>query len=162
MFILKMSKEINYESHNRNGWKFRRYWSGYQDTGYEWKSQQVQATLFDFSKKQAVIVFYKGSVEYYLSLNDILFFETDEKNVRAHTCDDLYQVKYKLYELEEILPGHFMRVSKSTILNLQKIYALHKTISSPCLIEFANTSKQVYVSRHYYRPLRSRLEEKRL
>lgn len=57
--------------------------------------QQVQATLFDFSKKQAVIVFYKGSVEYYLSLNDILFFETDEKNVRAHTCDDLYQVKYK-------------------------------------------------------------------
>ena len=73
-----------------------------------------------------------------------------------------YQVKYKLYELEEILPGHFMRVSKSTILNLQKIYALHKTISSPCLVEFANTSKQVYVSRHYYRPLRSRLEEKRL
>lgn len=124
--------------------------------------QQVQATLFDFSKKQAVIVFYKGSVEYYLSLNDILFFETDEKNVRAHTCDDLYQVKYKLYELEEILPGHFMRVSKSTILNPQKIYALHKTISSPCLVEFANTSKQVYVSRHYYRPLRSRLEEKRL
>ena len=46
---------------------------------------------------------------------------------QAHTWDDLYQVKYKLYELEEILPGHFMRVSKSTILNLQKIYALHKT-----------------------------------
>ena len=28
--------------------------------------QQIQETLFDFSKKQAVIVFYKDSVEYYL------------------------------------------------------------------------------------------------
>ncbi|UTY40078.1 LytTR family transcriptional regulator [Allocoprobacillus halotolerans] len=126
------------------------------------KIQHIQEVLRDISKSQTAIVFYKGTVEYYLSLNDILFFETDGKEIHGHTCDDMYKIKYKLYELEEILPGRFMRVSKSTILNIQKIYALHKTISSPCLVEFEHTHKQVYISRHYYKPLRSRLEEKRL
>ena len=74
----------------------------------------------------------------------------------------MYKIKYKLYELEEILPGYFMRVSKSTILNMKKIYAMHKSISGPCLVEFENTHKQVYVSRRYYKLLRIKLEEKRL
>lgn len=130
--------------------------------GINERVQRIQAALQDISKSQTAIVFYKGTVEYYLSLNDILFFETDGKDIQAHTCDDMYQIKYKLYELEEILPGHFMRVSKSTVLNIKKIYALHKTISSPCLVEFEHSHKQVYVSRHYYKSLRSRLEEKRL
>ena len=51
-------------------------------------------------------------------------FETEEKVVYAHTKDDMFQVKYRLYELEEILPGYFMRISKSTILNAKK-YDLH-------------------------------------
>lgn len=126
------------------------------------KVQHMQEILQDISKSQTTIVFYKGAIEYYLSLNDILFFETDGKAIHGHTCDDMFKIKYKLYELEEILPGYFMRVSKSTILNIKKIYALHKTISSPCLVEFEHSHKQIYVSRHYYKLLRSRLEEKRL
>ncbi|WP_332525109.1 LytTR family DNA-binding domain-containing protein [Terrisporobacter sp.] len=43
-------------------------------------------------------------MEYYISLSDILFFETEENTMSAHTIDNVYQVKYKLYELEEILP----------------------------------------------------------
>lgn len=54
-----------------------------------------------------------------------------------------------------------MRVSKSTILNIKKIYAINKSISSPCLVQFEKTHKEVYISRHYYKPLRLRLEEKR-
>lgn len=49
--------------------------------------------------------FYKGNTEYYLSLDEILFFETDEAGISAHTKTDAYQTKYKLYELEDMLPG---------------------------------------------------------
>ena len=122
----------------------------------------IQDFLSDLSKQQTQMIFYKGHVEYYLNLSQILFFETDGKDVQAHTSADMYKIKYKLYELEEILPGYFMRVSKSTILNMKKIYAMHKSISGPCLVEFENTHKQVYVSRRYYKLLRIRLEEKRL
>ena len=102
----------------------------------------------------------KDDVSYYLNLSDILFFETDSKIVMAHTTKNAYQVKYKLYELEDILGGNFMRVAKSTILNLDKIYAITRSISN-CQIKFEESYKTVYVSRHYYRDLRNRLEERR-
>lgn len=82
------------------------------------------------------------------------------KIVMAHTTKNAYQVKYKLYELEDILGGNFMRVAKSTILNLDKIYAITRSISN-CQIKFEESYKTVYVSRHYYRDLRNRLEERR-
>ena len=107
-------------------------------------------------------VFYKGSTEYYLTLNDILFFETDENGISAHTKDNVYQTRYKLYELEELLPGSFMRVSKSAILNTSHIYSIKRNLTAASAVTFQGTHKQVYVSRYYYKPLISKLEEKRL
>lgn len=92
--------------------------------------------------------------------NNILFFETDAKQVMAHTTRNAYFVKYKLYELENLLSGQFMRVSKSTILNLDQIYAVTKSISN-CQIKFHDSYKTVYVSRRYYRDLNERLKERR-
>ena len=116
--------------------------------------------LLKKEKKLDQIEAFKDNISYYLNLSDILFFETDSKVVMAHTRTDSYQVKYKLYELEDILGGDFMRVSKSTILNLKQIYALTRSISN-CPIKFQDSYKTVYVSRHYYRELRNRLEERR-
>lgn len=78
-------------------------------------------------KKQTNLQFYKDNVEYYPSLDSVLFFETSGGNINAHTGDNFYQVKNKLYELEELLPDNFIRVSKSTILNVTHIYSLEKT-----------------------------------
>ena len=96
-----------------------------------------------------------------MPLQEILFFETEGTSIRAHTKDDIYGARYRLYELEETLPGYFMRVSKSTILNIRHIYAMTRSLSASCVVEFKDTHKQVYVSRHYYKPLKNRLEEKR-
>ena len=73
----------------------------------------------------------------------------------------MYQVKYRLYELEEFLPGHFLRISKSTILNTEKVYAIRRNLTASSEVEFQNTHKQVFVSRAYYKSLRHKLEEKR-
>lgn len=100
------------------------------------------------------------NTSYYLSINDILFFETDAKQVMAHMTRNAYFVKYKLYELESLLGGQFMRISKSTILNLDQIYAITKSISN-CQIKFHDSYKTVYVSRRYYRDLNDRLKERR-
>lgn len=121
--------------------------------------QQVLAKLADSNRR---FVFYKGDTEYYLSLEDVLFFETDGKTIQVHTRNDIYQTRYKLYELEEFLPGNFMRVSKSAILNTHQVYSITKSISSSSLVQFRNSHKQVYVSRMYYKPLKCNLEEKRI
>ena len=106
-------------------------------------------------------MFYKGDTSYYLPLEDVLFFETEENEVHAHTRKEIYRTKYRLYALEEMLPGFFMRVSKSTILNTRKIYSMTKSLPASCTVEFQGTHKQAYVSRYYYKPLKDRLEEKR-
>lgn len=123
--------------------------------------QAVQQAVCQAVSQRKTFVFYKGDVEYYLGLEQILFFETDGNGVSAHTVDDVYQTKSKLYELEEVLPSSFMRISKSTILNVNRVYAMTRNLTASSLIEFQNTHKQVYVSRNYYKALKCRLEEKR-
>lgn len=132
-----------------------------RSSGLNDQVRQIQKSLSEISRQDQQIVFFKDETEYYLPLTEILFFETDGKEIHAHTADDIYKIKYRLYELEEILPGYFMRVSKSTILNTRCIYAINRSVSTSCVVQFRSTHKQVYVSRYYYKPLRNRLEEKR-
>ena len=124
------------------------------------KIHNIQKTIADILTEKESITFYKNDTEYYLDLKEILFFETEESSINAHTNKDVYKVKYKLYELEEILPGYFMRVSKSTILNTNHIYSITRSLSSSSIVEFKATHKKVYVSRHYYKPLKIKLLER--
>ncbi len=123
--------------------------------------QRLQAALSDIALGSKKFVCYQNETEYYIPLDDILFFETESGRIRAHTKNQVYLTKLKLYELEEILPGSFMRVSKSTILNINHIYSITKNLTSSSVVEFSGTHKQVYVSRYYYKPLKFKLEEKR-
>lgn len=104
--------------------------------------------------------FYKDNIEYYIPLNTILFFETSENEINAHTSNEIYKVKYKLYELEEILPINFIRVSKSTILNVDHIFSIEKNLTASSIVQFNKTHKQVYVSRNYYKKLKERINER--
>ncbi|KRM95367.1 response regulator [Liquorilactobacillus aquaticus DSM 21051] len=115
--------------------------------------------MLQAKQKRCSLLFYKKGTEYYINVDDILFFETNARQIHAHTEDDVYVVKYRLYELEDILSDEFMRVSKSTILNTNKIFSLTHSVSNS-LIQFQNSHKQIYVSRKYYKLLRKRLEEK--
>lgn len=127
--------------------------------------EEIYALMNTIQKSVAAsdnFVGYKEDREYFLRLNDILFFETEDGLLWAHTKNDMYSIRYKLYELEELLPGFFMRVSKSTILNTHHIYSIGKNITSTSLVQFRNSHKQVYVSRYYYKPLRLYLEERSL
>ena len=105
--------------------------------------------------------FYKDNTEYYIPLNSILFFETSGNEINAHTSNEIYKVKYKLYELEEILPINFIRVSKSTILNVDHIFSIEKNLTASSIVQFNKTHKQVYVSRNYYKKLKERINERR-
>ena len=70
---------------------------------------QLQRTLEKMKSSTNQFVLYKGETEYYLDISELLFFETEGNTVNAHTTDDVFRVKYKLYELEEMLPRKFVR-----------------------------------------------------
>ena len=107
------------------------------------------------------LTFYKDRSEYFVDVSEILFFETDGEKIYGHTKEEAYEVRQKLYELEEILPIAFCRISKSTIVNAKQIYSIEKSFSGTSTVNFYQTHKQVHVSRHYYQLLKERLKEMR-
>ena len=121
---------------------------------------QLQKLIGDATKATKSLEFFKGDTRVYISLDEVLFFETDEKGISAHTRTDSYEIRYKLYELEQMLPSSFMRVSKSTILNIREIFTIDRSLYSSSIVSFRDTHKQVFVSRHYYKTLTERLESK--
>ncbi len=122
---------------------------------------KLQRMLSESSDQAASLVLYQGDTEFYMPLSKVLFFETSEGMLMAHTATDAFEVRHKLYELEEQLPSYFMRISKSAILNTRKVYAITRNITASSMVEFQNTKKVVYVSRNYYKSLRDRLSPER-
>lgn len=122
----------------------------------------IQRRITDAVNSRMQLEVSKGEKDYYIITDEIFFIETDAAGVVVHTSKDIYETKLRLYELEEILPGNFIRVSKSTILNASKVRAIHKNITGASKVEFAGSSKKVFVSRNYFKLLMAKLEEKRL
>ena len=122
---------------------------------------RLQQMLTEAAGSSRQLVLFRGDTEYYIETADILFFETEGTSVMAHTATDVYETRLRLYELEELLPASFMRISKSSIVNTDRIYSINRNLTASSAVEFQGTHKQVYVSRGYYKALKEKLEEMR-
>lgn len=122
---------------------------------------ELQRLLQAVQGHKQQILYYQGDIEYFHSEDQILFFESNEYGVSAHTEIEMYAVKHKLYELEEYLPTYFCRISKTTIVNVRKVKSITRNITSSSMVEFNHSHKTVYVSRHYYKVLKDKIIERR-
>lgn len=121
--------------------------------------EQLQKAVREINASSQRYVFQKGESQYYLSIDEILFFEADDHRIYAHTKNEVYETRYKLYELEKLLPSYFLRVSKSTVINMREVLSIKKNLTSASLIEFRGSDKKTYASRSYYKLLEMRMEE---
>lgn len=88
---------------------------------------------------------------------DVLYFESVDNRMFLYTEDQVMEIKQRLYELELILPDKdFIRISKSQIININKIIALKPEINRTILATMCNGEK-LYVSRKYVKPFRELL-----
>ncbi|WP_338215744.1 LytTR family DNA-binding domain-containing protein [Companilactobacillus muriivasis] len=122
--------------------------------------QQIMDSIKDVAEKFNHLNGYIGETVYSLALKDVLFFETNDRNVYAHTTNNAFLIHYRLYELEENLPDNFLRISKSSILNVDEILSLSRSVTGN-LVEFKNTYKQVYVSRRFLHELKDKLKQRK-
>ena len=84
-----------------------------------------------------------------LNPEEIYSFYSENQKVFAKTEGGSVWVKLKLYELEEMLRGtSFVRVSNSSIVNIEKIKDLQLSYSGIIEINFKNEEKE-FVSRRY-------------
>ena len=92
-----------------------------------------------------------------LNYRDVYYFEANENRVFAYSHSDVYEVKYKLYELEEMfVPLDFVRCSKSLIANMEKIEYLSPLFSGKLEAHLKNGEK-IVISRQYVHSLNAKL-----
>lgn len=81
----------------------------------------------------------------------------EEGKVFARTESGLYQVRLRLYELEERLDdSKFVRISNSEIVNLKKVKSLDLSIVGTICMELSN-GEVSYVSRRYVSKIKKML-----
>ena len=84
-----------------------------------------------------------------LDYDAIIRFYAEEGKVFARTERGLYQIRLRLYEVEERLDnGKFVRISNSEIVNLKKVKSLDLSFVGTICMELSN-GEVSYVSRRY-------------
>lgn len=97
-----------------------------------------------------------GEHRYSISCEHILYFETVQEILFVHTGSKVYEAKKRLYELEEILPEQFARISKSIIMNLKQVEYYSPVANGLMKATFYN-GEETYISRKYLRLLRAKI-----
>lgn len=117
--------------------------------------------LTDYIKgKKNVIVGYGASKEMYqIRLDAILYFEAVGENVFAYTKGNVYEIKHRLYKIEEVVKHmDFIRVSKSLLVSVNKISSVSSAEGGRKNILLVN-GETVVASRMYVKELMSQLKE---
>ncbi len=73
----------------------------------------------------------------------------------AKTDTEQYDIKKRLYEIEDILPAQFQKISQSCIVNLSRVLKFELFFNGSLACRFVNDIE--YVSRRYIKNLKERL-----
>lgn len=99
----------------------------------------------------------KDEVVFKINVEDILYLEAVDRKVFAYTQTDTFEVSERLYVLEnQLFSANFIRVSKSMLLNIEKIYAFYPMFSGNLEALLVNQEK-VKISRRYVPELKKKL-----
>ena len=123
--------------------------------------ERIRALLLDLDKSRRELTLFASGAEHFVPVGEILFFESCDGKVYAHTREGVYTAEHKLFELLELLPTCFVRASKSCIVNLLAIRSMRRELVGNGTLSFSGSGKIAYFSRSYYRSLKQTLEEMR-
>ncbi|WP_432644939.1 LytTR family DNA-binding domain-containing protein [Methanobrevibacter sp.] len=90
----------------------------------------------------------KGSDIVLLGFDEVFMLRVENKQVNVYTENQEYFIKKPLYLVEEILTSDFVRISKTTIVNLKKINRVAPSLKGMMFIELKNGLKD-NISRKY-------------
>lgn len=125
------------------------------------KIRSLEAAIEETLRGENEIVLTSDGTDYFVPKISILFFESSDGKVYAHTRDKIYTAPYKLFELEGLMPPSFVRISKSVIANIAEISYLHRELVGNGEIGFRACDKKVWFSRAYFKLLQYKIDEMR-
>lgn len=96
--------------------------------------------------------------QYKILVADIFYIESVDNKTFIYTQSKVYETKQKLYELEEVLKEkRFLRISKSTLLNLMKVSSIKPALNGR-FTAVLYSGEQTIISRKYVPELKKALK----
>ena len=104
------------------------------------------------------IVGYIDSKAFILNLENIWTFYTEGNKVYAKIGNKIYKIKYRIYELEEMIEGKsFIKISNSELLNIKHIDSLDLGKVGTVIFKFKDGST-TYASRRSIKKIKEFLK----
>ena len=121
-------------------------------------SDEVREIVAFVKSRQGQLTGTADERQYEIAVSDVFYIEAVDNKTFLYTKDKVYERRQKLYELEEMLQQkHFLRVSKSTLLNLMKVSAIKPALNSR-FIAVLFSGEQVVITRKYVPELKKALK----
>ena len=114
-------------------------------------------SILESDESNDMIAVKKGSDIAFLEFNEIFMFRVEERQVKVFTHDNEYSIKKPLYQVEEQLNNDFVRISKTTIINLRKIERVAPSLKGMMFIQLKNGLKD-NISRKYLPDFKNALD----
>lgn len=115
--------------------------------------------LDELKKGKHKLRLFNKTEENFVFTKDILFIEVCCQKISVHTHTNCFISNQKLYELEKHLPKFFIRISKSTIINMCYMQSLKRERSGIGTIYLEGVPHPLYFSRLYYKNIKEYLDK---
>jgi DNA-binding LytR/AlgR family response regulator len=116
--------------------------------------ERMISALQGFGEKLSGV---KDGKTYFVGAGDVFYFESVDKKCFIYTETDVYEIGYRLYELEERLTEkNFIRIAKAQIVNIAKVKSLCPDFGGRIEVVLINGEK-LTVSRQYSKSFKERL-----
>ena len=105
----------------------------------------------------SILAVKKGQDIVLLDFEDIFMIKVEDKQTKVFSQKEEYSIKKPLYQIEESLDSDFVRISKSTIVNLRQIKRVAPSLRGMMFIELKNGLKD-NISRKYLADFKKALD----
>ena len=96
--------------------------------------------------------------QYEVAVTDVCYIESVDGKTFLYTNERVFESAHRLYELEELLKSrHFLRISKSMLVNLMKIQAIQPAFNGR-FSAVLRSGEKVIISRNYVKALKAALK----
>lgn len=116
-------------------------------------SQKIEAFVSGLSTE---LYGYRDKISVRLYPSEIQCVTIQDGKSFAMTQDETYQLKERLYMLEDVLGDSFLKINQSCIANIHKIKKFDATFSGALLVIFQNGYRD-YVSRRRLKAVKERI-----
>lgn len=93
-----------------------------------------------------------------LPINRIYYFEAVDNKVFAYLKEQVYEVEYKIQELNDMLKDtSFIQISRTVILNIRNVYKIKTMVNGRMMAELNNQEKLI-ITRLYAKGFKDKLK----